>query len=142
MKISRVSVSCVGQLSRNTGAEKTCCTPCTTAGRPGISSIATIPFIRIRRSPQCSARACNHNVSASAGSVRTRRKDSVSIPSVCRARSNGEPIARSASNAQPLRAHHRIRAREQRSRLAHQALPTWRERVQTHRSGPAKPRRA
>ena len=47
MNTSRVSVSGDGQRSRNSGGEKTCWTPWITAGRPGISSIATRPFMRI-----------------------------------------------------------------------------------------------
>jgi hypothetical protein len=97
IKTKRVLVSSDGQRSRNSGGEKTCCTPCTTAGRPGISSMLTTPFIRTNRSPQCSARACSHKVKASAGSGRSRRSDSVSMPSACRARVNGDPAGRSGS---------------------------------------------
>ncbi|MDB5401169.1 MAG: hypothetical protein JWQ55_3187 [Rhodopila sp.] len=75
-----VRSSSLGQRSRKSGGLTTCRTPWTTAGRPGISSIATRPFRRSSRDPQCSAIACSIRVSASAGRglVRVIMKVSIS----------------------------------------------------------------
>ena len=80
IKTIRVLLSALGQRSRKSGGLTTWRTPWITAGRPGISSIATRPFRRSRRDPQCSATACRSNVSARAGIGRSRMTVNVSIP--------------------------------------------------------------